>query len=73
MSDVTLAQSRRIKFDRTVRKDEKYGTQINTATCTMCGTEFWTQGHTEGVSGIGELNRSVGHHRIQHWLRGTVL
>lgn len=73
MSELTYAQSRKIKFERTVRRDEKYGTQINTAVCLMCGYEMWTQGHIEGVTGIGELNRSVAQHRDRHWLRGAVL
>jgi hypothetical protein len=73
MSDITYTQSKRIKFIRTVRRDEMYGTQINTATCTLCGEQLWTQGHTDGVTGIGELNRDVARHREKHYLRGSIL
>lgn len=73
MSDITYAQSRRIKFIRTTRRDEHYGTQINTATCELCGDELWTQGHIDGITGVGELNRDVARHREKHYLRGKDL
>lgn len=73
MSDVSYAQSRRIKFERTTRRDEYYGTQINTATCLLCGYEMWTQGHIDGITGVGELNRDVARHRELHHLRGSVI
>jgi len=71
VSDITYAQSRKIKFERTTRRDERYGTQINTAVCTLCGEELWTQGHIEGVTGVGELNRDVANHRQRHYLWGS--
>lgn len=71
MSDVTYAQAKKIKFTRTVRRDELYGTQINTAVCGMCGDELWTQGHIDGITGIGELNTAVAHHRHRHVMRGS--
>lgn len=67
---MSYAASRRIKFIRSVRRDEKYGTQINTAICTLCLEELWTQGHIDGITGVGELNRAVSQHRDRHYLRG---
>ena len=67
---MTYEKAKRIKFIRSTSfiptKNNYRGRQINTAVCTVCMQELWTEGDPDGVTGVGELNRKVGRHRHEH-------
>lgn len=73
MSGMDYKAAQRIRFRRSVmRPDPRIDHQINTAICTLCGDESWTEGRN-GITGIGELNRAVAKHRHMHHMHGEKL
>ena len=63
---MTYNEAQRLKFRNSGTVNLYRRTQINIATCTVCGEELWTEGDMDGVTGMGALNRMKARHRHEH-------